>query len=50
MIHETITTKSRKTFARMHAGFVKIDANQAKYSLVRPHLAPIHKKLTAGEK
>ena len=34
MIHETINMKSRKTFARMHVGFVNINANQAKCSLV----------------
>lgn len=34
MIHETVKMKSRKTFARMHVGFVNINANQAKCSLV----------------
>jgi hypothetical protein len=34
IIHETVNTKSRKTFARMHVGFVNINANQAKCSLV----------------
>jgi hypothetical protein len=34
MIHETVNMKSRKTFARMHVGFVNIHANQAKCSLV----------------
>ena len=34
MIHETVNMKSRKTFARMHVGFVNINANQAKCSLV----------------
>ena len=35
MIHETVNTKSRKTFARMHVGFVNVNANQAKCSLVK---------------
>jgi hypothetical protein len=30
MIHETVNTKSRKTFARMHVGFVNINADRAK--------------------
>lgn len=34
MIHETVKMKSRKTFARMHVGFVNINANRAKCSLV----------------
>jgi hypothetical protein len=34
MIHETVNMKSRKTFTRMHVGFVNINANQAKCSLV----------------
>jgi hypothetical protein len=34
LIHETVGMKSRKTFARMHVGFVNINANQAKCSLV----------------
>ena len=34
MIHETVNMKSRKTFAHMHVGFVNINANQAKCSLV----------------
>jgi hypothetical protein len=34
MINETVSMKSRKTFARMHVGFVNIHANQAKCSLV----------------
>jgi len=34
MINETINMRSRKTFARMHVGFVNINANQAKCSLV----------------
>ena len=34
MIHETVNMKSRKTFARMHVGFVNINANRAKCSLV----------------
>jgi hypothetical protein len=34
LIQETINMKSRKTFARMHVGFVNINANQAKCSLV----------------
>jgi hypothetical protein len=34
VIHETVNMKSRKTFARMHVGFVNVNANQAKCSLV----------------
>jgi hypothetical protein len=34
MIHKTIKRKSRKTFARMHIGFVNINANRVKCSLV----------------
>jgi hypothetical protein len=30
MIHETVNTKSRKTFARMHVGFVNVNADRAK--------------------
>jgi hypothetical protein len=33
-IHDTIDMKSRKTFARMHVGFVNINANKAKCALV----------------
>jgi hypothetical protein len=34
MIRDTVNMKSRRTFARMHVGFVNINANQAKCSLV----------------
>jgi len=34
LIQETINMRSRKTFARVHVGFVNINANQAKCSLV----------------
>jgi hypothetical protein len=34
VIRDTVQMKSRKTFARMHVGFVNINANQAKCSLV----------------
>jgi hypothetical protein len=34
LIRDTVDMKSRKTFARMHIGFVNIDASQAKCSLV----------------
>lgn len=34
VIHETVKRKSRKTFARMHVGFINVNANQAKCSLV----------------
>jgi hypothetical protein len=34
VIPDTVQMKSRKTFARMHVGFVNINANQAKCSLV----------------
>ena len=33
-IHDIVNTKSRKTFARMHVGFVNINADRAKCSLV----------------
>jgi hypothetical protein len=33
-IHDTVKTKSRRTFARMLIGFVNISANQAKCSLI----------------
>ena len=33
-IHDTVNTKSRKTFARLHIGFVNINADKAKCSLV----------------
>jgi hypothetical protein len=33
-IHDTVNMKSRRTFARMHVGFVNINANKAKCSLV----------------
>ena len=34
MINDTVNTKSRKTFARLHIGFININADQAKCSLV----------------
>ncbi|SDS02391.1 hypothetical protein [Bradyrhizobium canariense] len=34
MIHDTVKMKSRKTFARLHIGFVNVNANQARCSLV----------------
>jgi hypothetical protein len=34
IIHDTINMRSRKTFARMHIGFVNINADRAKCSLV----------------
>jgi hypothetical protein len=34
VLPDTISMKSRKTFARLHVGFVNINANQAKCSLV----------------
>jgi hypothetical protein len=33
-IHDTVSMKSRRTFARLHIGFVNINAEQAKCSLV----------------
>jgi hypothetical protein len=33
-IHDTVNTKSRRTFARLHIGFININAEQAKCSLV----------------
>jgi hypothetical protein len=33
-IHDVVNMKSRRTFARMHVGFVNINANRAKCSLV----------------
>jgi hypothetical protein len=34
LIHDTVNMRSRKTFARLHVGFVNINADQAKCSLV----------------
>jgi len=34
VIHDAVNMKSRKTFARMHVGFVNVNANKAKCSLV----------------
>jgi hypothetical protein len=34
VIHDTVNLRSRKTFAHMHVGYVNINANQAKCSLV----------------
>jgi hypothetical protein len=34
MIHDIVNMRSRKTFARLHVGFVNINADQAKCSLV----------------
>jgi hypothetical protein len=34
IIHDTVDMKSRKTFARLHVGFVNINANKAKCALV----------------
>ncbi len=34
MIHDTVNMKSRRTFARMHVGYVNVNANQAKCALV----------------
>jgi type IV pilus biogenesis protein CpaD/CtpE len=34
VIRDTVNMRSQKTFARMHVGFVNINANQAKCSLV----------------
>ena len=34
IIHDTVKTKGRRTFARMLVGFVNITANQAKCSLI----------------
>jgi hypothetical protein len=33
-IHDTLNTKGRKTFARLHVGFVNVNADRAKCSLV----------------
>jgi hypothetical protein len=33
-IHDTVKMKSRKTFARVHVGFVHVNANRAKCSLL----------------
>jgi len=32
MIHDTVNMKSRRTFARLHVGFVNINANKANCS------------------
>ena len=34
IIHDIVNMKSRKTFARMHVGFVNVNASRAKCSLV----------------
>jgi len=34
VIHDVVNMKSRKTFARMHVGFININADRAKCSLV----------------
>ena len=34
VIHDTVDMRSRKTFARMHVGFVNVNASKAKCSLV----------------
>jgi hypothetical protein len=34
VIHDTVNMKSRKTFARLHVGFVNINADRAKCALV----------------
>jgi hypothetical protein len=34
VIHDTVNLRSRRTFAHMHVGYVNINANQAKCSLV----------------
>jgi len=34
VIHDTVNMRSRKTFARLHVGFVNINANKAKCALV----------------
>jgi hypothetical protein len=34
LVHDTVNMKSRKTFARMHVGFVNINASKAKCSLL----------------
>ncbi len=34
VIHDTVNMRSRKTFARMHIGFVNVNADKAKCSLV----------------
>jgi hypothetical protein len=34
VIRDTVNMKSRRTFARMHVGFININADQAKCSLV----------------
>jgi hypothetical protein len=34
LIHDTVNTKSRKTFTRMHVGFVNVNASKVKCSLL----------------
>jgi hypothetical protein len=34
LIHDTVNMRSRRTFARLHVGFININADQAKCSLV----------------
>jgi hypothetical protein len=39
LLRDTVDMKSRKTFARMHIGFVNINADKAKCSLVTAQAA-----------
>jgi hypothetical protein len=34
LIHETVNMKSRKTFSRLHVGFVNVNATNAQCSVV----------------
>jgi hypothetical protein len=34
LIHDAVNMKSRKTFARLHVGFVNVNASKAKCSLL----------------
>ncbi len=34
VIHDTVEMRSRKTFARVHVGFVNVNASKARCSLV----------------
>jgi hypothetical protein len=40
LIHDTVNTKSHKTFVRMHVGFVNVNADKAKCALVTAQPLP----------
>jgi hypothetical protein len=40
LIHDTVSTRSQKTFVRMHVGFVNVNADKAKCALVTAQPLP----------